>query len=150
MKNTLKSNTYVAFAVLAVWALPAQAQRSGAYPSAPVRIIVGFPPGGGVDVVARMVGQRMSGIWGQPVIVENRPGAASLIGTRLAAAATPDGHSILINSNTMVVNQILNPNAGYDIERQFIPVINLAWQPNIIAAANALPVSNLSELIARH
>jgi tripartite-type tricarboxylate transporter receptor subunit TctC len=82
------------------------------------------------------------------VIVENRPGAASMIATRLAAAATANGHSILINSNTLVVNQILNANAGYDIERQFTPVVNLAWQPNIIAATQALPASNLRDLIA--
>jgi tripartite-type tricarboxylate transporter receptor subunit TctC len=74
--------------------------------------------------------------------------ALKSIATRLAARATPDGHSILINSNTMVVNQVLNPNAGYDIERELIPVINLAWQPNIIAAAPALPASSLKELIA--
>jgi tripartite-type tricarboxylate transporter receptor subunit TctC len=123
------------------------AQR-GPYPSSPVRIIVGFPPGGGVDVLARLFGQKLSAIWGQPVVVENRPGAATTIATRLAARASPDGYSILINSNTMVVNQVLNPNADYDIERQLIPVINLAWQPNIIAAAPGLPVASLGELVA--
>lgn len=148
MRRGVTRTTVIICVVLGGAALHAHAQRGGPYPSAPVRIIVGFPPGGGVDVVARMVGQKMSGLWGQPVIVENRPGAASMIGTRLAAAATADGYSILINSNTLVVNQILNANAGYDIERQFTPVINLAWQPNIIAAAKALPASNLRELIA--
>jgi tripartite-type tricarboxylate transporter receptor subunit TctC len=127
-------------------AAPSFAQR-GPYPSAPVRIIVGFPPGGGVDVLSRLLGQKMSAIWGQPVVVENRPGAATSIATRLAARATPDGHSILINSNTMVVNQVLNPNAGYDIERELIPVINLAWQPNIIASASAFPAASLGDLI---
>jgi tripartite-type tricarboxylate transporter receptor subunit TctC len=131
----------------AVLAAPALAQK-GPYPSSPVRIIVGFPPGGGVDVLARVLGQKMSGIWGQPVVVENRPGAATSIATRLLARATPDGHSILINSNTMVVNQILNPNAGYDIERELVPVINLAWQPTIIAATSGFPAASLKELIA--
>src|SRR5262249_44868362 len=70
------------------------------------------------------------------------------IATRLTASATPDGHSILINSNTMVVNQVLNPHAGYDVERQLVPVINVAWQPNILAAAPALPASTLGEVIA--
>ncbi|MCC7485738.1 MAG: tripartite tricarboxylate transporter substrate binding protein [Burkholderiales bacterium] len=114
----------------------------------PVRIIVGFPPGGGVDVAARLLGQRLSGIWGQPVVVENRPGAASVLGTRLAARATPDGHSVLINSSTMVVNQIVNPGAGYDIERDLVPVINAAWQPTIIVARPGLPVATLADLIA--
>ena len=123
------------------------AQR-GPYPSSPVRIIVGFPPGGGVDVVARVLGQKMSGIWGQPVVVENRPGAASVVGTRLAIHATPDGHSVLINSNTMVLNQIVNRNAGYDIEHDLIPVINVAWQPTIIVAAPAVPAATVKELVA--
>jgi tripartite-type tricarboxylate transporter receptor subunit TctC len=91
----------------------------------------------------------MSAIWGQPVVVENRPGAASVVGTRLAIRASPDGHSVLINSNTMIVNQIVNPAANYNIERQLIPVINVAWQPTIIVAAPGLPAASLPELIAR-
>jgi tripartite-type tricarboxylate transporter receptor subunit TctC len=137
--------TLIGFA--AAWVIaPAHAER-GPYPSSPVRIIVGFPPGGGVDVLARVLGQKMSAIWGQPVVVENRPGAASVIGTRLAVHATPDGHSVLINSNTMVVNQIVNPGAGYDIERDLIPVINVAWQPTIIVSAPALPAASVGELV---
>ena len=128
-------------------AAPSQAQR-GPYPSAPVKIVVGFPPGGGVDVVARVIAQKMAGVWGQQVVVENRPGAASILATRLVAAAPPDGYTILINSNTMVVNQVANPNAGYDIERQLIPVLNVAWQPNIIVVAPALPVTSLGDVIA--
>lgn len=98
------------------WICPLQAQR-GAYPSAPVRVVVGFPPGGGVDVVARLIAQKMPGVWGQPVVVENRPGAASVLATRLVTGAAPDGYTVLMNSNTMVVNQVGNPNAGYDVER---------------------------------
>ena len=126
---------------------PLQAQR-GTYPAAPVRVVVGFPPGGGVDVVARLIAQKMVGVWGQPVVVENRPGAASVLATRLVASAAPDGYTVLINSNTMVVNQVGNPNAGYDIERQLIPILNVAWQPNIIVAAPALPVTSLADVIA--
>ena len=129
------------------WTGPSQAQR-GPYPSAPVRVVVGFPPGGGVDVVARLIGQKMPGAWGQPVVVDNRPGAASVLATRLVAGAAPDGYTILINSNTMIVNQIGNPNAGYDVERQLIPILNVAWQPNIIVAAVALPVTSLADVIA--
>ena len=135
-------------AVLAfAWIGSLQAQR-GAYPSAPVRVVVGFPPGGGVDVVARLIAQKMAGVWGQPVVVENRPGAASVLATRLVASAAPDGYTVLINSNTMVVNQVGNPNAGYDIERQLIPILNVAWQPNIIVAAPALPVTSLGDVLA--
>lgn len=137
----------LAASLVLVCVSPSHAQRE-TYPARPVKIIVGFPPGGGVDVVARLIAQKMSGVWGQPVVVENRPGAASIIATRLVAGAAPDGYSILINSNSMVVNQVANPNAGYDIERQLIPILNVAWQPNIIVAAPALPVASLGEVIS--
>jgi len=130
-----------------VWVAPLQAQR-GPYPSAPVKIVVGFPPGGGVDVVARLIAQKMAGVWGQQVVVENRPGAASILATRLVVNAAPDGYNVLINSNTMVANQLANPNAGYDIERQLIPILNVAWQPNIFVAAPTLPVTSLGDVIA--
>ena len=116
---------FLAVSAALVFADSSLAQR-GPYPSSPVRIIVGFPPGGGVDVLARVLGQKMSATWGQPVVVENRPGAASIVGTRLAIRATPDGHSVLINSNTMIVNQIVNPAADYNVERDLVPVINVA------------------------
>lgn len=141
------------FPVLAVAALvflcaaPGEAQRA-AYPTAPVRVIVGFPPGGGVDVVGRLISQKLNALWGQPVLVENRPGASSGIATRFVAGTAPDGYTVLINSNSMLVNQIANPDAGYDIERQLIPVINVAWQPTIIAAAADLPVSTLADVIS--
>jgi tripartite-type tricarboxylate transporter receptor subunit TctC len=128
-------------------AAPAAAQR-GPYPAGPVKVIVGFPPGGGVDVVARLIGQKISTLWDQPMVVENRPGAASGIATKYVAGAQPDGYTVLINSNSMLVNQIANPNAGYDVERQLIPVINVAWQSTIIAAAKDLPVSSLKDVIA--
>jgi len=126
---------------------PVQAQR-GAYPSAPVRVIVGFPPGGGVDVVARLIGQKLAVLWGQPVLVDNRPGASTSIATRLVADSVPDGYTVLINSSSMVINQVANRNAGYDIERELIPVLNVAWQPLIIAAALDLPVASLRDVLS--
>jgi tripartite-type tricarboxylate transporter receptor subunit TctC len=126
---------------------PVQAQR-GAYPSAPVKIIVGFPPGGGVDVVARLIGQKLSALWGQPVLVDNRPGASTSIGTRFVVDSAPDGYTVLINSSSMTINQVANPNAGYDTERQLIPVLNAAWQPLIVAAASDLPVASLRDVLA--
>jgi tripartite-type tricarboxylate transporter receptor subunit TctC len=134
-------------ALVFLWVSPVQAQR-GAYPSAPVKIVVGFPPGGGVDVVARLIGQKLSSLWGQPVLVDNRPGASTSIGTRLVVDSAPDGYTILINSSSMTINQMANPNAGYDTERQLIPVLNVAWQPLIIAAAMDLPVAALRDILA--
>lgn len=134
-------------ALVFIWVSTVQAQR-GAYPSAPVRVIVGFPPGGGVDVVARLIGQKMAEVWKQPVVIENRPGASSGIATRSVAGAPPDGYTVLINSNSMVVNQVANPDAGYDIERQLIPILNVAWQTTIIVAARDLPVSSLGDVLS--
>src|SRR2546423_3226272 len=93
-------------AVIAFVCMPPSHAQRGSYPSGPVRIIVGFPPGGGVDVVARVIAQKMTALWGQPVVVENRPGAASIVATRLLASSAPDGYNVLINSNSMVVNQL--------------------------------------------
>jgi tripartite-type tricarboxylate transporter receptor subunit TctC len=145
--TTMRMRILVGAVLALVWIGPSQAQR-GPYPSGPVRVVVGFPPGGGVDVVARLIGQRMPGVWGQHFVVDNRPGAASVLATRLVAAAAPDGYTVLINSNTMIVNQIGNPNAGINVERQLIPILNVAWQPNIIVAAAALPASSLPDVIA--
>ena len=136
-----------AAALVFLSASPAQAQR-GAYPSASVKIIVGFPPGGGVDVVARLVGQKLSALWGQPVLVDNRPGASTGIATRLVADSPPDGYTILINSSSMTINQVANPNAGYNVERELIPVLNAAWQPLIVAAGPDLPVKTLTDVLS--
>jgi tripartite-type tricarboxylate transporter receptor subunit TctC len=138
----------VSIAVLLLTSSPALFAQRGVYPSSPIRMVVAFPPGGGVDVVARLIAQKMPGVWGQPVVVDNRPGAGSILATRLVASATPDGYTVLINSSSMVVNQVANANAGYDIERQLIPIINLAWQPNVIVATRGLPLSTLADVIA--
>ena len=121
--------------------------KDGAYPSKPVRVIVGFPPGGGVDVVARLLAQKLDGVLGQPVVVENKPGAASGIATRFVAGSEPNGYTVLINSNSMVVNQVINPNAGYDILRQLMPITNVAWQSTIIVAKPDLKVSSLKDVL---
>ena len=134
-------------ALIVLCVSPAQAQR-GAYPSAPVKIIVAFPPGGGVDVVARLVSQKLTVLWGQPVLVDNRPGASTSIGTRFVADSAPNGYTILINSSSMTINQVANRNAGYDVERQLIPVLNAAWQPLVIAAAPDLPAASLKDVLA--
>jgi tripartite-type tricarboxylate transporter receptor subunit TctC len=121
--------------------------QTGSYPSQRVHIIVGFPPGGGVDIVARLVADKLTPMFGQPVVVENRPGAGTSIATRYVAGAKPDGYTLLMNSNSMVANQVINPNAGYDIERELVPVLKAAVQPNIIVAAADLPAKTLKDVI---
>ena len=125
---------------------PAQAQPS-AYPSRPLRLVVGFPPGGGIDVVARLFADKLSQSLGQSVVVENRPGASGSIAGRQVAGAEPDGHTILINSNSMVVSQVMNPNAGFAIERDLKPIMSAAPQSIILTVAPDLPAGSLRELI---
>jgi len=118
------------------------------YPSKPVHFIVGFPPGGGVDVIARLVADKFTQITGRHAVVENRPGASTGIATRAVGSAKPDGYIVLVNSNSMVANQVTNASAGYNIERELMPVLKAAVQSNIVVAAPDLPVANLKDVIA--
>ena len=132
-------------AIALATAAPAAAQG---YPSRPVRLVVGFPPGGGVDVVARLFAEKLSGSLGQSVVVENRPGASGAIAARQVATAEPDGHTILVNSNSMVVHQVMNPAAGLDIARDLKPLMTVAPQSMILATAPDLGVDSLAGLTA--
>ena len=122
--------------------------QTGPYPSRPLRLVVGFPPGGGLDVIARLFAEKLTQSLGQSVVVENRPGAAGAIAGRQVASAEPDGHTILVNSNSMVINQIMSPNPGLNIERELKPIATVAPQSVIFTAAPDLPVDSLPALIA--
>src|SRR5262245_58435492 len=125
-------------------ASPGHAQS---FPTRPIRLVVGFPPGGGVDVVARLFAEKLSAALGQSVVVENRPGASGSIAARQVAGADADGHTVLVNSNSMLVHQVMNPSAGLDIARDLKPVLSVAPQSIILVAAPDLPASSLAELM---
>ena len=127
------------------WAAPASAQDS--YPSRNIRLIVSFPPGGGVDAVARVFADKMSAILGQPVVIENRGGAAGLIAGRAVAAAEPDGYTVLVATNSMVIAQLMNSAAGMNIERDLQAVASVAPQANIVVGAPDLPASTLKDVV---
>jgi tripartite-type tricarboxylate transporter receptor subunit TctC len=135
-----------ALCALLAFATPAFAQD--AYPSRNIRLVVSFPPGGGIDAVARMFAEKMSPILGQSVVVENRGGASGLIAGRAVAAAEPDGYTVLIASNSMIIAQLLNASPGMSIERDLLAIASVAPQANIIAARPNLPVNSLKELAA--
>jgi tripartite-type tricarboxylate transporter receptor subunit TctC len=145
-----RSATLIAHALLALLLTTLLAGESAAqtYPSRPIRLIVGFPPGGGVDVIARLFADKLSPLLGQSVVVENRPGAAGGIAGRQVASADPDGHTVLVNSNSMVVNQIMSPGAGLNVERDLVPIMTVAPQSIILATAPDLPVTSLNDLVA--
>ena len=128
----------------------ALAQSTGIYPQRPVRIVVPYPPGSGTDIVARLLGQRIGEHWGQPVVVENRPGAGAIVGVDTVAKAAPDGYTIgIADTGPFAINPALYPKLPYDPVRDFTPVIELAKLPFMLVAHPSLGVSSVAELIAK-
>ncbi|OGA25360.1 MAG: hypothetical protein A3I02_01005 [Betaproteobacteria bacterium RIFCSPLOWO2_02_FULL_67_26] len=144
MKSTI--NVLVA-AALSVLALPAPHAAEPQYPSRPIRIIVGFPPGGPTDVIARFVGQKMTESWGQQVVVDNRVGAGGNVGMGLAANATPDGYTILFVSSSLMVNPGLYKKVPYDPHKSFIPISVLAASTHVWFSHPSVPAKSISDLI---
>ena len=119
------------------------------YPVKPIRIVVAYTPAGATDILARIVGQKFTETWGQPVIVDNRPGANGNIGTEYAAKATPDGYTLLmVTAGTHGINPSLYRKIGFDAVKDFAPVSLVAMVPNIFVVNNAVPVKDLKEFIA--
>ena len=131
-----------------VAALQGSAALAETYPSKPVWLIVTYPPAGSSDLMGRILGQKLAELWGQPVIVENKPGAAGSIGMDYAAHQPPDGYSFLIgNLGPVTVNPLLSK-VPYDVERDFVPVSLIATGPNVLVVNPKTPVKTLGELIA--
>ena len=138
------------FVVAAVTAaIPAAGvQAQGGYPAKPVRIIVPLAPGGNVDIVARTLAQQLTDSMGQQVIVENRPGASSLVGTQLVAKAPPDGYTLLAVANTFAMVPSIIANPGYDPLKDFSAITLTCLVPQVLVVNPALPVKSVKELIA--
>jgi tripartite-type tricarboxylate transporter receptor subunit TctC len=119
------------------------------YPSKPIRFIVSFAPAGPADVVGRLVGQKISEAWGQPVVVENVTGSGGNIAAARVAKAPNDGYTVLVHTAAYAVNPAFMPNLGYDIDRDLIPVVVAASQPNFIVVQADFPPKTLAELIAK-
>jgi tripartite-type tricarboxylate transporter receptor subunit TctC len=124
-----------------------QAQPS-VYPAKPIRAVVAFAPGGVADTVARIIGARLAERLGQPVVVENRPGAAGTIAARAVAAAAPDGYTLLVNTAALAVTTNMRDFIGFDALTELVPVAVPASTPTIFVVPAAMPVSNLREFIA--
>src|SRR5881394_2892873 len=135
--------TIVAFAA-ALGAAPVIAQD---YPTKPVKIIVPFAAGGPADVYARFLGQRLSDALGQPFVVEDRPGAGSLIGTDAVAKSAPDGYTLLLMSNTQTVNESLIPNKPYQLMRDFAPVAPINYSDLVLVVHPSVAANSLADLI---
>jgi tripartite-type tricarboxylate transporter receptor subunit TctC len=118
------------------------------YPTKSVRILVGYAPGGGTDIMARAIAQKLSESLGQQFIVDNRPGANANLAADLASKASADGYTLLMISVSHAINKPLYKKLGYDIERDFVPVIEVSSVPQLVVVTPTLPVKTLKELIA--
>ena len=118
------------------------------FPSKPMRIVVPFPPGGGTDVVARAVAPHMSELLGQPIVIENRAGAGGNIGTDYVAKSPADGYTLLVASAATAINTTLVRNVGWDLAKDFAPVVQLVLNQSLLVAHPSVPASSVKELIA--
>jgi tripartite-type tricarboxylate transporter receptor subunit TctC len=128
------------------WALPAAAQD--AWPAKPVRFIVPFSPGGSTDVIARMVGQKLSVKWGQPVVIENRAGAGGNLGADLVAKSPGDGYTLLFASGSIAINPHIYKRLPFDTEKDLAPITNVASGPMLIVVPERSPIKSVKELVA--
>ena len=146
--RTAKVNRVLCTLLAAASVAGAGASMAQDYPSRPVRIVVPYPPGGGVDGIARPIADRLAQLWGQPVLVDNKPGAATLIGAEFVAKAAPDGYTMLLTSeSTITSNPFIYPKLPYDPVKELAPVTQLISLPQMVVAHPALPASSLKELV---
>ncbi len=118
------------------------------YPARPIRFVVPFTPGAINDYMARTVGQKLSEVWGQSVIVDNRPGAGTIIGTDIVAKSAADGYTLLLASTALAINASLYPKLPFDVLRDFAPVSRIGSAPLLLVVSPQLPVKNVRELVA--
>ena len=130
------------------WASAASAQSPQVFPSKPVRFLISFTPGGTTDTLARTLAERMAKAWGQPVLPENRPGAAGVIAAEMTARAPADGHTLLMASSGYAINATLQPKLPYDSVKDITGVAIVADLPNIVIVHPSLPVRTIGDLLA--
>jgi tripartite-type tricarboxylate transporter receptor subunit TctC len=148
---TAAMRTTIAVLGVAVGCAAAQtalAQGAATYPSKPIRVIVPFTPGSATDVMARIVGERLNTAWGQPVVVDNRPGAGGTIGIRETARAEPDGYTLVVVSSGHAVNHVLYKDLQYDTLKDFAGVALLGTLPSVLIVPPSLGVNSVKELVA--
>lgn len=144
-------NTVAALAAASIWTSAADAQSAAerSYPSKPIHVVVGFAAGGGNDILARIVGQKLSENISQPVVIENKPGAAAIIATEYVARAPADGYTVLVGaSGAIVINPAVYQKLSYDPMRDFVPVSMIGSFPLFLVVSPTLPVKSVAELVA--
>src|SRR5687767_14915323 len=144
--SMLRMNHRLALAV-ALWAASG-AVFAQEYPTKPIRWIIPYPTGGTSDFLARLIGQKLTDAWKQPVLVDNRSGANGNIGTELAAKAPPDGYTLLLVASTFTMNPAVYPNLQFDSERDLAGVTTILWQPYLLSVHPSLPATTVKQLVA--
>jgi len=135
------------FALLSLLAAGGAAVAQPAYPDKPVRLIVPYAPGGGIDLMSRTVGQALGESWGQQVIVENRPGAGAVIGNTAAAKSPNDGYTLLIAANPIAINPVVYENLPYDAKRDFVPIGLMVTSPEVLVVNAASNIHDIAGLL---
>ena len=135
-------------AAVAAPSILASRARAADWPTKPVRIVVPFTPGGSTDITARLVGNRLQEVWGQSVVIENKPGAGGNIASDMVAHSDPDGYTIFIVGPGLATNKFLYPSLTYDPVGDFAPVTLLITQPNLMCVPNSSPAKSVAEFIA--
>ncbi len=146
-RHTIARRLLPLLLVVAPWltGAPAQAQD---YPNRPLRIVVPFPAGGSADALARTIGQRLTESMGQPVVIENKPGAGGILGADTVAKAAPDGYTLLFANTNIAINPSLYKSLPYDTAKAFTPVVLMVQVPNLLLVADDVKANSVSELIA--
>jgi tripartite-type tricarboxylate transporter receptor subunit TctC len=134
----------IVLALILAWALSSHAQG---YPAKPVQVIISFTPASATDIVGRIVTAKLAEYWGQPVVAENRSGAGGSIGSAAVAKAAPDGYTLLINSNAHSVNPAIYAKLPYDTAKDFVDIVPLAIQPNVLVVSPNAPYKTLIDLV---
>ena len=139
----------LALASLIAFATPLAAQAQGAYPDKPIKFVVPYPPGGGTDVVARIVQQRLQAALGQPIVIDNKGGAGGSLGTDIVAKSAPDGYTVLFTLSSHTINPAIFPKLPFDTIKDFEPVGLVASLPQLLAANMAVPVRTVADVVAQ-
>ncbi|NDP42178.1 MAG: tripartite tricarboxylate transporter substrate binding protein [Aromatoleum sp.] len=135
----------ILFVSALLWTTAALGQ---AYPTKPVKLVVPFTAGSATDILARTIGQKLTELWGQPVVVDNHPGAGGTIGAALVAKSAPDGYTLLVHSAAQAYNASMYPNLSYDTVKDFAEVVPIAGQPNVLVVAPATGYKTVADLVA--
>jgi tripartite-type tricarboxylate transporter receptor subunit TctC len=144
-----KHVTFARWTFLLAAALVAATAAGQQYPNRPIRLIVGFPPGGGTDIIARLLGQKLTEAWGQQVIVDNRPGATGMIGANAVAKSPPDGYTLLMGHvNSQAIAPTASPRPLYDPLKDFANVAYIGYVPNVLVVHPSTPARSVKELVA--